>query len=70
MVVLAVLATLFLQKTVIGRWIYAIGGNEEGARLSGVPVNQIKRLVYALSGLMAAISGIAMAARLGVEPQE
>ncbi|MCI8374717.1 MAG: ABC transporter permease [Lachnospiraceae bacterium] len=66
MVVLAVLATLFLQKTVIGRWIYAIGGNEEGARLSGVPVNQIKRLVYALSGLMAAISGIAMAARLGV----
>lgn len=66
MVVLAVLAILFLNKTVIGRWIYAIGGNEEGARISGVRVGQIKRLVYAISGLMAAISGIAMAARLGV----
>ena len=66
MVVLAILAILFLQKTVIGRWIYAIGGNEEGARISGVRVNSVKRLVYAISGVMAAVSGIAMAARLGV----
>ena len=60
------LAIFFLNQTVIGRRIYAIGGNEEGARLSGVPVNRIKRLVYALCGLTSAISGIAMAARLGV----
>lgn len=66
MVVLAILAILFLHKTVIGRWIYAIGGNEEGARISGVRVNSVKRLVYAISGVMASISGIAMAARLGV----
>ncbi len=66
MVVLAALAGFFLRKTVIGRWIYAIGGNEEGARISGVRVNRIKRLVYAISGMMAAVSGIAMAARLGV----
>ncbi len=66
MVVLAVLAHLFLHKTVIGRWVYAIGGNEEGARISGVKVNKIKRLVYAISGFTAAVSGISMAARLGV----
>ncbi len=66
MVVLALLASFFLRKTVIGRWIYAIGGNEEGARISGVKVARIKRIVYAISGVMAAISGIAMAARLGV----
>ena len=66
MVVLAALTIFFLNKTVVGRWIYAIGGNEEGARISGVRVNRVKRLVYSLSGLMAAISGIAMAARLGV----
>ena len=66
MVVLALLASFFLRRTVIGRWIYAIGGNEEGARISGVKVARIKRIVYAISGVMAAVSGIAMAARLGV----
>ncbi|MCQ2437603.1 MAG: ABC transporter permease [Clostridia bacterium] len=66
MVLLAALAIFFLNMTVVGRRIYAIGGNEEGARISGVNVNRIKRLVYALCGLTAAISGIAMAARLGV----
>ena len=66
MVILAALAIFFLNRTVIGRRIYAIGGNEEGARLSGVNVNRIKRLVYTVCGLTAAISGIAMAARLGV----
>ena len=54
MVVLAALTIFFLNKTVVGRCI------------SGVRVNRVKRLVYSLSGLMAAISGIAMAARLGV----
>lgn len=66
MIVLAAVAILFLHKTVVGRRIYAIGGNEEGARISGVRVNRIKRLVYAICGFTAAVSGIAMAARLGV----
>ncbi len=66
MVVLAAIAIFFLNKTVIGRRIYAIGGNEEGARLSGVNVNRIKRMVYTICGLTASVSGIAMAARLGV----
>lgn len=66
MVVLGAIAIFFLNKTIIGRRIYALGGNEEAARLSGVRVNRIKRLVYMLCGLTAAISGIASAARLGV----
>ncbi|NLF26947.1 MAG: ABC transporter permease [Clostridiales bacterium] len=66
MVILALLFSFFLRKTVTGRWVYAIGGNEEAARISGVRVDRTKRLVYALCGLMAAIAGIATAARLGV----
>ncbi len=46
-----------------GRYVYAIGGNEEAARLSGVPVSAIKIAVYALSGLFAAVAGICQAAQ-------
>jgi ribose transport system permease protein len=46
-----------------GRYIYAIGGNEEAARLSGVPVFTSKLLVYAASGLFAAVAGICQAAQ-------
>ena len=66
MIVMFAITAYVLKYTSFGRKIYAIGGNEEGARISGVRVNRVKRLVYSLSGLMAAISGIAMAARLGV----
>lgn len=66
MVVLAIVFSFFLRKTIVGRWVYAIGGNEEAARISGVRVDKTKRLVYALCGLMSAIAGIATAARLGV----
>lgn len=66
MIVLALIFAFFLRKTIVGRWIYAIGGNEEAARIAGVRVDRTKRLVYALCGLMASIAGIATAARLGV----
>ncbi|NLE19588.1 MAG: ABC transporter permease [Clostridiales bacterium] len=66
MVVLALLFSVFLRRTIRGRWVYAIGGNEEAARISGVKVNQTKIIVYVLCGMMAAIAGIATAARLGV----
>jgi ribose transport system permease protein len=46
-----------------GRQLYAIGGNEEAARLSGVPVNLTKALAYAASGLLAAVAGICQAAQ-------
>ena len=66
MVALALFFSFFLKKTITGRRIYAIGGNEEATRISGVRVNRVKRLVYAICGLMAALAGIATAARLGV----
>ena len=66
MVVLALLFSFFLRKTILGRWVYAIGGNEEAARIAGVRGDRTKRIVYALCGLMSSIAGIATAARLGV----
>ena len=66
MVFFALFFSFFLKKTVAGRHIYAIGGNEEATRLSGVRIYRVKRMVYTLCGLMAAIAGIATAARLGV----
>ena len=66
MVAFALIFSFFLKKTITGRRIYAISGNEEATRISGVKVDRVKRQVYALCGFMAAVSGIATAARLGV----
>ncbi len=57
-------AHLILTRTVLGRYVYAIGGNEEAARLSGVNVIAHKTLVYAISGLLAAVSAVILTARL------
>lgn len=61
--VCAVLAWVILSRHCWGRYLYAIGGNEEAARLSGVPVKFTKVLAYSASGLMAAIAGICQAAQ-------
>jgi ribose transport system permease protein len=61
---LVILATIFLKRTVPGRYIYAVGSNERSARLSGVPVNKIRVFVYAISGFFCAMAGIIMAGRL------
>lgn len=61
---LLVFTTLFLQRTVLGRYIYAIGSNERSARLSGVPVNRIRIFAYAITGLFCALAGIIVAGRL------
>jgi ribose transport system permease protein len=53
-----------LERTYLGRHIYAIGGNQEAARLSGVNVNRIKLLVYLISSLFASVAGIAMMSRI------
>ncbi|SER60618.1 ABC transporter permease [Corynebacterium cystitidis] len=53
-----------LSRTVLGRSMYAIGGNMEAARLSGLPVRRILISVYALSGIFAAWAGLVMTARL------
>ncbi len=63
--VLAIWAVLhfFLRRTAGGTSVYAIGGNEESARLSGIPVRFRKTLLYAFSGLMAGLAGILFLAR-------
>ncbi len=54
----------FLRHRKLGRYIYAIGGSEESARLSGIDLRKIKLLVYALSGLLTSIGGVIWTARL------
>jgi ribose transport system permease protein len=61
--VCALLTWIALSRHYWGRHIYAIGGNEEAARLSGVPVRVTKVLAYAACGLLAAIAGICQAAQ-------
>jgi ribose transport system permease protein len=62
---LVVVVLLFItQKTSFGRHIYAIGGNEKAALLSGVKVNKVKGLVYGISGITAAIGGVLVSSRL------
>ncbi|MBF4591973.1 ABC transporter permease [Curtobacterium sp. VKM Ac-1395] len=64
MIVAAIAASLLLNRTVFGRWLYASGGNERAAELSGVPVKRVKVRVYALSGLCAAIAGLILSSEL------
>ncbi len=70
MVVMGLITALILGRTYIGRSMYAIGGNEEAARLSGLRVKRQKLAIYALSGLFAAAAGIVLASRLSsAQPQ-
>jgi len=67
--VIALLGTITLQRTKFGRRVYAIGGNEEAARLSGINVFRTKLLVYSGMSTLAALSGIVLASRLnGASP--
>ncbi|OFY68049.1 MAG: hypothetical protein A2Y71_01965 [Bacteroidetes bacterium RBG_13_42_15] len=61
---LVILTTIFLKRTVPGRYIYAVGSNERSARLSGVPVNKVRVFVYAISGFFCALAGIILTGRL------
>ena len=63
--VLAVLAFVVLNKSVLGRYTYSIGSNEEATALSGIDVRRWKILVYTLAGLFTGIAGIMISARLG-----
>jgi ribose transport system permease protein len=58
------LTHLLLQNTALGRYLYAVGGNEEAARLSGVPVARIKVFAYAYSGLAAGLAALVLTGRL------
>lgn len=63
-VALAVAIAVLLSRVVWGRWIYATGGNPEGARRTGIPVNGVLISVYALSGLAAGLAGLITSGRL------
>jgi ribose transport system permease protein len=58
MLVLVAIASWFLKNTVLGRQIYAVGSNDEAARLSGVNVNRVKLFTYAATGVLCALAGI------------
>jgi ribose transport system permease protein len=58
-----IVSWVVISRLRVGRYLYALGGNEEAARLSGVPVGKVKVLAYALSGMFAAIAGICQAAQ-------
>ena len=64
-IVMAVIFGLVLHRTTFGRYLYAIGNNENATLYSGVPVARIKLISYTLSGFMAALAGLILAARFG-----
>jgi ribose transport system permease protein len=64
MILLYLIAHVVMSKSVFGRYVYAIGGNEEAARLSGVPVKLVLLVVYTLCGTLAGLGGIVLASQL------
>jgi ribose transport system permease protein len=60
----AIIASLVLTKTVLGRYTFALGSNEEATRLSGVNVNAWKIGIYTLAGLFSGLAGVLIASRL------
>lgn len=66
MIVIGVIAWLFLTRSVWGYRIFAVGGNEQSARLSGINTRLTKILVYTIAGLLAGAGGVLLTARLGV----
>ncbi|WP_332631366.1 ABC transporter permease [Halalkalibacter flavus] len=63
-IIVAVGLHMFLNHTMTGRYIYAIGGNKEAARLSGINVDRILIIVYSISGLMAGLAGLVLVGRV------
>jgi ribose transport system permease protein len=64
MIILYIIAHIIMTRTTMGRYIYAVGGNMEAARLSGVRVRYILFVVYTICGLLAGLSGVLMTSQL------
>ncbi|WP_392587613.1 ribose ABC transporter permease [Serratia ureilytica] len=64
MAIVFIAAWYMLHHTRLGRYIYALGGNEAATRLSGISVDKVKIIVYSLCGLLAALAGVIEVARL------
>lgn len=65
MIIVVAFAFFFLNYTKYGRYMYAVGGNPEAARLSGISVDRYRIIAYILSAIFAALGGICLAARVG-----
>lgn len=63
---LLILVLIMLRRTRFGRYIYAIGSNEQGARLAGLPVNRVKYGVYILCSMLTALTGLLYLSRMGI----
>jgi ribose transport system permease protein len=64
MIAVALIFGFILKRTRIGRYTYAVGSNEEAARLSGIKVNRVKIINYIFSGLLAGLVGIILSSRM------
>ena len=64
MVILIIIFSFLLAKTKFGTYVYAIGGNREAARLSGVPIKKVEIIVFTLSGLLSAFAGLVLCSRM------
>jgi len=64
MIVVFILSHIVLTKTKFGRYVYAVGGNLEAARLAGIKTNKILISVYIISGVLSALAGILLASRI------
>ena len=64
-IIIAIIAVYALSQTRFGRYLYALGGNEEASRLSGINTDKIKTLVYVVSGFASAIAGVIITSRIG-----
>ena len=60
-----VVASVLLNRTKFGRYTYAIGGNEQAARVSGIHIDRVKLGIYSFIGLLAGLAGMILAARIG-----
>ena len=63
--VVAIAASVMMRQTVLGRHLFALGGNETAARLSGLPTRRLKSVAYGLSGMLAALGGLLFTGRSG-----
>lgn len=62
--IVVLVAVVITGKTPLGRYIYAIGGNENAAKLSGININKVKIIVYSIAGALSAIGGLIVTSRL------
>ena len=64
MIILIIVISFLLGKTKFGTYIYAIGGNREAARLSGVPIKKVEIAVFTISGVLSAFAGLVLCSRM------